>query len=81
MAALGLKLAQLQGKVCEVTWFAAKHGCAYHESLVEKNKQYVVQPATVEKCQELSRPPFYTHIARCYFPFWIYLPHRPYLIL
>jgi F-type H+-transporting ATPase subunit g len=77
MAALGSKLAQLQGKVCEVTWFAAKHGCAYHKSLIEKNKQYVVQLATAEKCQELSRQLFYTRIARCDSPSRFICPIGP----
>jgi F-type H+-transporting ATPase subunit g len=49
--------------------FAAMHECAYHKSLIEKNKQYVVQPATIEKCQEFSKQLFYTHIARCDSPF------------
>ncbi|GJN17823.1 hypothetical protein PR202_gb04922 [Eleusine coracana subsp. coracana] len=38
MAALGSKLAQLQSKACEATRLAAKHGCAYHKTLMEKNK-------------------------------------------
>ncbi|KAI5019859.1 hypothetical protein ZWY2020_044747 [Hordeum vulgare] len=63
MAALGSKLAQLQAKACEATRFAARHGCAYHKTLMEKNKQFVVQPPTVEKCQELSKQLFYTRIA------------------
>jgi F-type H+-transporting ATPase subunit g len=65
MAALGSKLAQLQGKACEATRFVAKHGCAYSKNLLEKNKQYVVDPPTVEKCQELSKQLFYTRLARC----------------
>jgi hypothetical protein len=79
MAALGSKLAQLQGKVCEATRFAAKHGCAYQKSLLEKNKQYVVQPATVEKCQELSKQLFCTRIARCDSPLPIYPSRSPYM--
>jgi F-type H+-transporting ATPase subunit g len=31
---------------------------------MEKNKQYVVQPPTVEKCQELSKQLFYTRLVR-----------------
>ncbi|KAM3299459.1 hypothetical protein ACQJBY_040777 [Aegilops geniculata] len=63
MAALGSKLAQLQAKACEATRFVARNGCAYHKTLMEKNKQFVVQPPTVEKCQELSKQLFYTRIA------------------
>ncbi|KAK1602449.1 hypothetical protein QYE76_018604 [Lolium multiflorum] len=29
---------------------------------MEKNKQYVMQPPTVEKCQELSKQLFYTRL-------------------
>ncbi|XP_047094870.1 CLP protease regulatory subunit CLPX1, mitochondrial-like isoform X2 [Lolium rigidum] len=73
MAALGSKLAQLQGKACEATRFVAKHGCAYSKNLLEKNKQYVVEPPTVEKCQELSKQLFYTRLASLpgrYESFW-----------
>ncbi|KAL6845640.1 hypothetical protein ACP4OV_025135 [Aristida adscensionis] len=64
MAALGSKLAQLQSKACEATRFVAKHGCTYHKTLMEKNKRYVVDPPTIEKCQELSKQLFYTRLAR-----------------
>ena len=62
--ALPSRLAQLQAKACEATRFAAKRGCAYQRSLVEKNKKYVVEPPTIEKCQELSKQLFYTRLAR-----------------
>jgi F-type H+-transporting ATPase subunit g len=62
--ALPSRLAQLQAKACEATRFAAKHGCAYQRALVEKNKKYVVEPPTIEKCQELSKQLFYTRLAR-----------------
>jgi F-type H+-transporting ATPase subunit g len=62
--ALASRLAQLQAKACEATRFVAKHGCAYQRSLVEKNKKYVVEPPTIEKCQELSKQLFYTRLAR-----------------
>lgn len=64
MAALGSKLAQLQSKACEATKIAAKHGCAYHKTLMEKNKHYVVDPPTIQKCQQLSKQLFYTRLAR-----------------
>jgi len=64
MAALGSKLAQLQSKACEATRIVAKHGCSYHKTLMEKNKHYVVDPPTIEKCQELSKQLFYTRLAR-----------------
>jgi len=64
MAALGSKLAQLQSKACEATRIVAKHGCSYHKTFMEKNKHYVVDPPTIEKCQELSKQLFYTRLAR-----------------
>lgn len=73
MAALGSKLAQLQSKACEATRFVAKHGCAYHKTLMEKNKHHVVDPPTIQKCQELSRQLFYTRLASLpgrYEAFW-----------
>ncbi|CAL4974334.1 unnamed protein product [Urochloa decumbens] len=63
-AAAGSKLAQLQSKACEATRFVAKHGGAYHKTLMEKNKHYVVDPPTIQKCQELSKQLFYTRLAR-----------------
>ncbi|KAK8457353.1 hypothetical protein SEVIR_3G171100v4 [Setaria viridis] len=71
--ALASRLAQLQAKACEATRFVAKHGCAYQRSLVEKNKKYVVEPPTIEKCQELSKQLFYTRLASIpgrYEAFW-----------
>jgi hypothetical protein len=62
--ALASRLAQLQAKACEATRFVARHGCEYQRSLVEKNKKYVVEPPTIEKCQELSNQLFYTRLAR-----------------
>ncbi|WVZ99376.1 hypothetical protein U9M48_044695, partial [Paspalum notatum var. saurae] len=71
--ALASRLAQLQAKACEATRFAARHGCAYQRSLVEKNKKYIVEPPTIEKCQELSKQLFYTRLASLpgrYEAFW-----------
>ncbi|XP_051220594.1 uncharacterized protein [Lolium perenne] len=64
---------QLQSKACEATRFAARQGSAYHRSLMERNKQYVVDPPTVEKCRELSKQLFYTRLASLpgrYESFW-----------
>uniref|UniRef100_A0ACD5W110 Uncharacterized protein n=1 Tax=Avena sativa TaxID=4498 RepID=A0ACD5W110_AVESA len=66
-------IAQLQSKACEATRFAAEHGSAYHKTLMERNKQYVVDPPTIEKCQELSKQLFYTRLASLpgrYQSFW-----------
>ncbi|KAJ1285160.1 hypothetical protein BS78_03G258700 [Paspalum vaginatum] len=73
MAALGSKLAQLQSKACQATRLAAKQGCTYHKTLMEKNKHYVVDPPTIQKCQELSKQLFYTRLASLparYESFW-----------
>ncbi|KAF2590115.1 hypothetical protein F2Q70_00039712 [Brassica cretica] len=39
------------------------HGTTYYKQLLEKNKQYIQEPATVEKCQELSKQLLYTRLA------------------
>ena len=54
----------IQSKACEATRFAAKQGREYQKTLMERNKQYVVDPPTVEKCRELSKQLFYTRLAR-----------------
>ncbi|URD73921.1 mitochondrial ATP synthase g subunit family protein [Musa troglodytarum] len=58
------KLHQLRSKAVQASEFVAKHGCAYYKELLEKNKQHIVRPPTVEKCQELSKQLFYTRLAR-----------------
>ena len=58
------KLHQLRSKAVQASEFVAKNGCAYYRELLEKNKQYIVQPPTIEKCQELSKQLFYTRLAR-----------------
>ncbi|URD85910.1 mitochondrial ATP synthase g subunit family protein [Musa troglodytarum] len=67
------KLHQLRSKAVQASEFVAKHGCAYYKELLEKNKQHIVQPPTVEKCQELSKQLFYTRLASIpgrYESFW-----------
>lgn len=61
------KLVQIQSKACEASKFVAKHGNSYYRQLLEKNKQYIQEPATVEKCQELSKQLLYTRLARSVF--------------
>ena len=58
------KLIQLKSKACEASKFVSKHGTTYYKQLLEKNKQYIQEPATVEKCQELSKQLLYTRLAR-----------------
>ncbi|KAF3775877.1 hypothetical protein EJ110_NYTH49568 [Nymphaea thermarum] len=67
------KLHQLRSKVAAASQFASKHGCAYYKQLMEQNKKYVVEPPTVEKCNELSKQLFYTRLASLpgrYESFW-----------
>ena len=58
------KLIQLKSKACEASKFVSKHGTTYYKQLLEKNKHYIQEPATVEKCQELSKQLLYTRLAR-----------------
>ncbi|KAH7651251.1 ATP synthase F0 complex subunit G mitochondrial protein [Dioscorea alata] len=67
------KLMQLQSKAKQASQFVGKHGCEYYKQLMEKNKQYVVEPPTIEKCQDLSKQLFYTRLASIpgrYEAFW-----------
>ncbi|PKA45882.1 F-type H+-transporting ATPase subunit g [Apostasia shenzhenica] len=67
------KLQQLQTKAVQASKFVAKHGCSYYKQQLEQNKQHIVQPPTVEKCQELSKQLFYTRLASIpgrYDAFW-----------
>ncbi|KAK1418600.1 hypothetical protein QVD17_27745 [Tagetes erecta] len=57
------KLKQLQSKATLASEFLSKHGTAYYRQLLEQNKQYIQEPATVEKCNELSKQLFYTRLA------------------
>ncbi|VAH63864.1 unnamed protein product [Triticum turgidum subsp. durum] len=63
----------MQSKAAEAASSAAKQGREYHKTLMERNRQYVVDPPTVEKCQELSKQLFYTRLASIpgrYEAFW-----------
>ncbi|XVF11942.1 hypothetical protein REPUB_Repub08aG0071800 [Reevesia pubescens] len=57
------KLHQLQSKACQASKFVSKHGTTYYKQLLEQNKQYIQEPPTVEKCNELSKKLFYTRLA------------------
>ncbi|KAF9614033.1 hypothetical protein IFM89_014833 [Coptis chinensis] len=57
------KLLQLQSKACQATQFLTKNGKTYYKQLLEQNKQYIQEPPTVEKCEELSKQLFYTRLA------------------
>uniref|UniRef100_A0A7N0TSF1 Mitochondrial ATP synthase subunit G protein n=1 Tax=Kalanchoe fedtschenkoi TaxID=63787 RepID=A0A7N0TSF1_KALFE len=67
------KLTQLQAKVAQVSNLVSKHGCEYYKTLLKQNKHYVQEPATVEKCNELSKQLLYTRLASIpsrYESFW-----------
>ena len=55
----------MQSKAAVATEFATKRGSAFYKQLMEDNKHHVVEPPTVQKCQELSKQLFYTRLARC----------------
>nr|GMC65395.1 Transcription initiation factor TFIID subunit taf73 [Ipomoea batatas] len=57
------KFQQLQSKACQAKQFITKHSCALYKQTLEQNKQYIVEPPTVEKCNELSKQLFYTRLA------------------
>ncbi|RRT50143.1 hypothetical protein B296_00050267 [Ensete ventricosum] len=71
------RLQQLRSKAVQASEFVSKHGCTYYKELMEENKRHVVQPPTIEKCQELSKQLFYTRLARFGFVFtlWCIVPH------
>ncbi|CAL0313297.1 unnamed protein product [Lupinus luteus] len=56
-------LRNLQSKAGQASQFVAKHGTAYYKQLLEQNKQYIQEPATVEKCNLLSKQLLYTRLA------------------
>ncbi|OIT08341.1 uncharacterized protein LOC107830929 [Nicotiana tabacum] len=57
------KIQQLQSKACQASQFLTKHGTTYYKQLLEQNKQYIVEPPTIEKCNELSKQLFHTRLA------------------
>ncbi|KAK9026948.1 hypothetical protein V6N11_066804 [Hibiscus sabdariffa] len=63
MASKLSKLKQLQSQACRASKFVAENGTAYYKQSLEENKQYIQEPPTVEKCNELSKQLFYTRLA------------------
>jgi len=66
-------LRQMQSKAAVATEIATKRSSAFYKQLMEDNKHHVVEPATVQKCQELSKQLFYTRLASLpgrYEAFW-----------
>ncbi|KAJ6821351.1 uncharacterized protein M6B38_333875 [Iris pallida] len=70
---MAARLQMLKTKAAELSRLVAKKGCEHYKETLEKNKKYVVDPPTVEKCQELSKQLFYTRMASLpgrYDAFW-----------
>ncbi|XP_010495936.1 PREDICTED: uncharacterized protein LOC104773082 [Camelina sativa] len=57
------KLIQLQSKACQASKFVTRHGSSYYKQLLEQNKQFIQEPASIEKCNELSKQLLYTRLA------------------
>lgn len=66
---MAARLQQLQSKASQATQYVMKQGVPYYKQLLENNKQYVKEPATVETCNELTKQWFYTNLARLPFVF------------
>eukprot|EP00897_Mesotaenium_endlicherianum_P004898 jgi/Mesen1/4436/ME000225S03423 len=56
-------LRSLQSRAASAQGLVSKHGSSYYKQLLERNKQYIVGDASVEKCQELSKQFVYTNLA------------------
>ncbi|XP_059274927.1 uncharacterized protein LOC132635889 [Lycium barbarum] len=67
------KLPIVKAKAVEASNILTKNACAYYKQMMEKNKQYIQEPPTVEKCQHLAKQVFYTRLASIpgrYQAFW-----------
>ncbi|PWA61030.1 hypothetical protein CTI12_AA376200 [Artemisia annua] len=67
------KLHMLRSKATEASKFLSKHVNTYYKETLEKNKKYIQDPPTIEKCQQLSDQLFYTRLASIpnrYDAFW-----------
>ncbi|KAH7834465.1 hypothetical protein Vadar_016279 [Vaccinium darrowii] len=77
------KLPLLQSKAAEASKLVSKHGCSYYKQLLEQNKQYIQEPPTVEKCQQLANQLTYTRLASIpvrYEAFWKELDYVKHLL-
>ncbi|KAK2633636.1 hypothetical protein Ddye_013962 [Dipteronia dyeriana] len=57
------KLVQVQAKAAQASQVMAKNGGSYVKQLLEKNKEYIQEPPSVETCQLLAKQLFYTRLA------------------
>ncbi|CAA2984148.1 ATPase, F0 complex, subunit G, mitochondrial [Olea europaea subsp. europaea] len=77
------KLHQMQAKATQVSNYMLKNGSAYYKQLIEKNKQHIRDPPTVETCQNLAKQLFYTRLASIpvrYEAFWKELDYFKHLL-
>lgn len=58
------KLVQLQTQACKASQSVAKHANSFYKKLLEENKQYIQDPPTIEKCDQLAKQLFATRLAR-----------------
>ncbi|KAK2974942.1 hypothetical protein RJ640_009224 [Escallonia rubra] len=67
------RLHLLQSKIAQSSKVVSKHGGDYYKQTLEKNKQFIQDPPTPEKCQLLANQLFYTRLASIpgrYESFW-----------
>nr|GEU40882.1 putative ATPase, F0 complex, subunit G [Tanacetum cinerariifolium] len=67
------KLHTLRSKAAEASKFLSKHVNTRYKEILEKNKKYIQDPPTIEKCQQLSDQLLYTRLASIpnrYDAFW-----------
>ncbi|KAF5797828.1 putative ATP synthase, F0 complex, subunit G [Helianthus annuus] len=77
------KLHMLRSKTAEASKLLSKNGNSYYKRTLEENKKYIVDPPTIEKCQQLSNQLLYTRLASIpsrYDAFWKELDHVKQLI-
>ncbi|GLT55939.1 hypothetical protein SLA2020_290200 [Shorea laevis] len=57
----------------QASQFVTKSGTSFYKELLERNKQYIQEPANAEKCRLLAKQLFYTSLASIpsrYEAFW-----------
>ncbi|KAL8244741.1 hypothetical protein R6Q59_010999 [Mikania micrantha] len=77
------KLHMLRSKMAEASKFMSKNGNTYYKQTLEQNKQYIMDPPTIENCQQLSNQLLYTRLASIpsrYDAFWKEVDHVKQLI-
>ncbi|KAK1436055.1 hypothetical protein QVD17_01830 [Tagetes erecta] len=77
------KLQLLRSKAAEASKFLSKNGSTHYKQTLEQNKKYIMDPPTIEKCQQLSEQLFYTRLASIpsrYDAFWKEVDHVKQLI-